>query len=98
MSDSDEGLKILASVESAQRISRRAFMGGSVVAAFSGGILLSACGKSSGGASPAAGESTSAGSPGLESELDFLHWAAYAAPKLFKRSTQEVAPTTSIDT
>ena len=43
MSEPDEGLKILASVESAQRISRRAFMGGSVVAAFSGSILLSAC-------------------------------------------------------
>ena len=49
MSEPDEGLKILASVESAQRISRRAFMGGSVVAAFSGSILLSACSTSSTG-------------------------------------------------
>ena len=40
MTEPDEGLKILASTASAQRISRRAFMGGSAVAAFSGGILL----------------------------------------------------------
>ena len=45
MTEPDEGLKILASAASAQRISRRAFMGGSAVAAFSGGFLLSACSK-----------------------------------------------------
>jgi len=98
MSESDDGLKILASVGAAQRISRRAFMSGSVVAAFSGGILLSACGKNSGGASPAAGGSTSAASPVLEDKLNFLHWAAYDDPKLFKRFTQELGPATSIDT
>ena len=47
MTEPDEGLKILASPSSAQRISRRAFMSGSVVVAFSGGYLLSACSKSS---------------------------------------------------
>src|SRR6266513_2849040 len=98
MSESDDGLKILASVGAAQRISRRAFMSGSVVAAFSGGILLSACGKNSGGASPAARGSTSAASPVLENKLNFLHWAAYDDPKLFKRFTQERGPATSIDT
>ena len=47
MSEPDEGARqILASPEAAQRISRRAFMSGSVVAAFAGGsILLAACSK-----------------------------------------------------
>jgi spermidine/putrescine transport system substrate-binding protein len=99
MSEPDDGLKILASVETAQRISRRAFVSGSVVAAFSGGFLLSACSKSSGGAaSPATGGSSAGASPVLESQLNFLHWAAYDDPKLFKKFTQEFGPATSIDT
>ncbi|TMK21365.1 MAG: spermidine/putrescine ABC transporter substrate-binding protein [Actinobacteria bacterium] len=93
MSDSDEGLKILASVESAQRISRRAFMGGSVVAAFSGSILLSACSTSTGGAA-----SSGAASPTLEDQLEFFHWAQYDDPKLFKKFTNELGPVTHIDT
>jgi len=94
MSEADEGLKILASVESAQRISRRAFMGGSVVAAFSGSILLSACSTSS-----TSGAANSGGaSPTLEDQLEFFHWAQYDDPKLFKKFTNELGPVTHIDT
>lgn len=100
MSEPDEGLKILASPGAAQRMSRRAFMGGSVVAAFSGSILLSACSNSStSGASPTAGGSSAAASPAaLEDQLNFYHWAQYDDPKLFKRFTQELGPVTQIDT
>ena len=82
MSEPDEGLKILASVESAQRISRRAFMGGSVVAAFSGSILLSACSTNS----PVGAANSSGASPTLEDQLEFFHWAQYDDPKLFKNA------------
>ncbi|HEY6652339.1 MAG TPA: spermidine/putrescine ABC transporter substrate-binding protein [Actinomycetota bacterium] len=96
MSEPDEGLRILASPESAQRISRRAFMSGSVVVAVAGGsILLSACSSSS---SAAGAASSGAASPTLEDQLAFLHWAAYDDPKLFKKFTQEFGPATSIDT
>jgi spermidine/putrescine transport system substrate-binding protein len=96
MSEPDEGLRILASPESAQRISRRAFMSGSVVVAVAGGsILLSACNSSS---STAGAASSGAATPTLEDQLAFLHWAAYDDPKLFKKFTQEFGPATSIDT
>ena len=51
----DQFLNILASKATAQRMSRRAFMAGSAVAAFSGGLLLSACSsdEDSGGATGA---------------------------------------------
>src|SRR6266550_7971025 len=96
MSEPDDDLKILASPESAQRISRRAFMSGSMVVAVAGGsILLSACSSSS---STAGAASSGAASPTLEDQLAFLHWAAYDDPKLFKKFTQEFGPATSIDT
>ena len=100
MAEPDDGLKILASTSSAQRISRRAFMGGSVVAVFSGGVLLSACSSdnTAGGASTSAGGSTGNASPVLEDQLNFYHWAQYDDPKLFKRFTQELGPVTQIDT
>ena len=99
MSEPDEGLKILASPAAAERISRRAFMGGMAVSAFSGSILLAACSNNSaGGSSPSAGGSSAAASPSLEDKLNFLHWAAYDDPKLFKKFTQEFGPVTSIDT
>ena len=102
MTQEDEGLKILASASAAQRISRRAFMSGSVVVALAGGsYLLSACSKSSdttGGTSTGAGGSTGTASPVLEDQLNFFHWAQYDDPKLFKRFTEELGPVTSIDT
>jgi spermidine/putrescine transport system substrate-binding protein len=102
MAEPDDGLKILASSSAAKRISRRAFMGGSVVVAFSGGYLLSACsndsGTSGGGASTGSAGSTGSATPVLEDKLNFYHWAAYDDPKLFKRFTEELGPVTSIDT
>jgi spermidine/putrescine transport system substrate-binding protein len=98
MKEPDDGLKVLASVESAKRISRRAFMGGSVVAAFSGGMLLSACSKSTSGAAPTAAGSSGTASPALEDQLNFFNWAAYDDPKLFKRFSKELGPVTQIDT
>ena len=97
MHEPDEGLNILASEATAQRIGRRAFMGGSALAVISGGVLLSACSNSSTTASVAGGASGT-GSPVLEDKLNFLHWAAYDDPKLFKKFTQEFGPVTSIDT
>ncbi|MBA3690764.1 MAG: spermidine/putrescine ABC transporter substrate-binding protein [Actinobacteria bacterium] len=98
MKEPYEGLKILASSSSAKRISRRAFMSGSVVAAFSGGYLLSACSKSSSTVTgTGTGTSTGGAAPVLEDQLNFYHWAAYDDPKLFKRFTQELGPTTQID-
>jgi spermidine/putrescine transport system substrate-binding protein len=44
MTDEFGGLKILASREAAQRITRRHFLAGSAVAVFSGSVLLAACG------------------------------------------------------
>ncbi|MDP9302621.1 MAG: spermidine/putrescine ABC transporter substrate-binding protein [Actinomycetota bacterium] len=99
MAEPDEGLKILASSSSAQRISRRAFMSGSVVAAFSGGFLLSACSKGSSttNAATGAGGSSGATTPVLEDNLNFYHWATYDDPKIFKRFTQELGPATQLD-
>jgi spermidine/putrescine transport system substrate-binding protein len=95
MAEPDEELKILASPETAQRISRRAFMGGSVVMALAGGgIVLSACSKSATTSTPGAG----GGSATLEDQLQFFHWAQYDDPKLFKRFTTELGPVTHIDT
>jgi spermidine/putrescine transport system substrate-binding protein len=101
MTEPDEGLKILASASTAQRISRRAFMGGSIVVAFSGGVLLSACSNDNPttGTSTGTVGSTGTGSPPvLEDQLNFYHWAQYDDPKLFKRFTQELGPATQIDT
>ena len=96
MTEHDEGLKILASQATADRVSRRAFMAGSVVAAFSGGFLLSACGKTS-SSSTGTGTGTSSGAPQLESQLNFYNWAAYDDPKLMKKFTAEFGPATQID-
>src|ERR687887_277454 len=101
MTEPDEGLRILASPATAQRISLRAFLGGSVVAAFSGGILLSACGSdnpTAGGSTGTSGATGSAAPAELEDQLNFFHWAQYDDPKLFKRFTEELGPVTQIDT
>ena len=98
-SRSDEFLKILASPEAAERMTRRAFMTGSVVAAFGGGILLAACGSDNpstvGSPSAATGGGSSPGP--MEDTLNFFHWAEYDDPKLFKRFTDEFGPVTKID-
>jgi spermidine/putrescine transport system substrate-binding protein len=97
MTRSDEVLNILASHATAQRMTRRAFVSGSVVAAFSGGFLLAACGSDD---EPTPGTSASAGggeSPELENALNFYHWAEYDDPALFEKFTSEFGPTTKID-
>ncbi len=97
----EQFLNILASPAAAQRMSRRAFVSGSVVAAFSGGFLLAACGgdeETPGGTSGATSATGSTGAPAeLEDQLNFYHWAEYDDPALFKRFTQEFGPSTKID-
>ena len=94
-----EGLRILASQGTAQRlVSRRGFLGGTAVAVFGGGFLLAACGGDDGG-----GEGTSGGGGGgggggeLEDQLNFYHWAEYDDPALFQKFTDEFGPSTQID-
>jgi spermidine/putrescine transport system substrate-binding protein len=98
MAAPDEDLRILASPESAKRISRRAFLSGSAVAAVSGGFLLAACSKSSPPSASGSGPGSASASVDLGDQLNFFHWAQYDDPKLFKRFTQELGPVTSIDT
>jgi spermidine/putrescine transport system substrate-binding protein len=101
--DDEQFLNILASQATAQRMSRRAFMAGSAVAAFSGGILLSACGSdddNTGGASGATSATGATGATGpaeLEDQLNFYHWAAYDDPALFEKFTTDFGPSTKID-
>lgn len=99
MSDNDQDIKILAPAGAASRVSRRAFMGGSAVAVFSGSVLLAACGNDSGGTGGASTSPTGGGnaSPVLEDQLNFYHWAEYDDPKLFKQFTDEFGPATKID-
>jgi len=94
----DQFLTILASEATAKRMTRRAFVTGSVVAAFSGGFLLSACSSDDGGGTTATTSGGSGGPPPqLEDQLLFYHWAEYDDPKLFKKFTEELGPTTKID-
>jgi spermidine/putrescine transport system substrate-binding protein len=96
----DQFLNILASKATAQRMSRRAFMAGSAVAAFSGGLLLSACTSDddTGGASGATAATGATGTPAeLEDQLNFFHWAEYDDPALFDAFTSEFGPSTKID-
>jgi spermidine/putrescine transport system substrate-binding protein len=100
VAERNEGLKILASEGTARRLSRRSFLAGSAVAVFGSSILLAACGgDDSGGTDTGAHPATGGASGGgeLEGELNFYHWAAYDDPKLFKKFTDELGPTTQID-
>jgi spermidine/putrescine transport system substrate-binding protein len=94
----EQFLNILASPAAAQRMSRRAFVTGSVVAAFSGGFLLAACGSDDEPTPGTTGSTgTTGGTPELEDSLNFYHWAEYDDPKLFKKFTDEFGPSTKID-
>ena len=94
MAEDFEGVKILASRATAQRITRRHFMAGSAVAMFSGSVLLAACGEdpapSGGNGSPAAGGE-------IEDQLNFFHWAEYDDPAVFEDFTAEFGAATKID-
>jgi spermidine/putrescine transport system substrate-binding protein len=93
MTDELEGVKILASRETAQRITRRHFLAGSAVAMFSGSVLLAACGEE---AQPGGNGTTSPGGE-IEDRLNFFHWAAYDDPEVFKDFEKEFGATTKID-
>jgi spermidine/putrescine transport system substrate-binding protein len=96
----EELLNILAPRATAQRMTRRAFVSGSVVAAFSGGFLLAACGSDDEPTTPGTTGTTGTtggGTPELEDQLNFYHWAEYDDPKLFKKFTDEFGPSTKID-
>jgi spermidine/putrescine transport system substrate-binding protein len=94
MAEDFDGVKILASRATAQRITRRHFMAGSAVAVFSGSVLLAACGEdpapSGGNGSPAAGGE-------IEDQLNFFHWAEYDDPAVFKDFTDKFGAATKID-
>ena len=98
MNDDERNIKILAPASTASRVSRRAFLGGSAVAVFSGGVLLAACGnadETGGGTSPTGGGGGA--SPVLEDQLHLYNWAAYDDPKLLKQFTEEFGPATTVD-
>jgi spermidine/putrescine transport system substrate-binding protein len=98
MGNEDHPVRILAPRSTAQRVSRRAFLGGSAVAVFSSSVLLAACGSdstSSSGTSPTG--SSGGASPVLEDQLHFYNWAAYDDPKLMKEFTAEFGPATTVD-
>jgi spermidine/putrescine transport system substrate-binding protein len=94
MADEFEGVKVLASRATVERITRRHFLAGSAVAVFSSGVLLAACGEDTpepgGGGSPTAGGE-------IEDRLNFFHWAEYDDPEVFKDFENEFGATTKID-
>ncbi|MCD6022419.1 MAG: spermidine/putrescine transporter substrate-binding protein [Actinomycetia bacterium] len=94
MADEFEGVKVLASRATVERITRRHFLAGSAVAVFSSGVLLAACGEDTpepgGGGSPTAGGE-------IEDRLNFFHWAEYDDPAVFKDFENEFGATTKID-
>ncbi|HEX5936488.1 MAG TPA: spermidine/putrescine ABC transporter substrate-binding protein [Actinomycetota bacterium] len=95
MTDEMDGVKVLASRATAQRITRRHFLAGSTVAMFSSSVLLAACGddtEPSGG-----GGGGGAGTGEVEDQLNFFHWAEYDDPEVFKDFEQEFGATTKID-
>jgi spermidine/putrescine transport system substrate-binding protein len=95
MADELEGVRVLASRATVERITRRHFLAGSAVAVFSSGVLLAACGDDTpepggGGGSPSAGGE-------VEDRLNFFHWAEYDDPAVFKDFENEFGATTKID-
>jgi spermidine/putrescine transport system substrate-binding protein len=94
MADDFEGVKVLASRATAERITRRHFLAGSAVAMFSSSVLLAACGEDT----PASGGSGSPSAGGeIEDRLNFFHWAEYDDPEVFKDFEKEFGVTTKID-
>ncbi|MDQ4108599.1 MAG: hypothetical protein M3138_07320, partial [Actinomycetota bacterium] len=74
MTDEFEGVRVLASRATAERITRRHFLAGSAVAMFSSSVLLAACGEDE-----PVGQGDGSPSPGgeVEDRLNFFHWAEY---------------------
>jgi spermidine/putrescine transport system substrate-binding protein len=94
MADEFEGVKILASRATAERITRRHFLAGSAVAVFSSSVLLAACGEDT--PTPSGSESPAAGGE-IEDRLNFFHWAEYDDPEVFKDFEKEFGAATKID-
>jgi spermidine/putrescine transport system substrate-binding protein len=94
MADECEGVKVLASRATVERITRRHFLAGSAIAMFSSSVLLAACGDDT--PAPGGDGSPSAGGE-IEDRLNFFHWAEYDDPAVFKDFEQEFGATTKID-
>jgi spermidine/putrescine-binding protein len=94
MADELQGVKVLASRATAERITRRHFLAGSAIAMFSSSVLLAACGEDN--PAPSGGGSPSAGGE-VEDRLNFFHWAEYDDPEVFKDFEKEFGVTTKID-
>ena len=95
MADELEGVRILASRATAERITRRHFLAGSAVAVFSSGVLLAACGEDT--PEPGGGGGTPSAGGEIEDRLNFFHWAEYDDPEVFKDFENEFGATTKID-
>jgi spermidine/putrescine transport system substrate-binding protein len=94
MTDEFEGVRVLASRATAERITRRHFLAGSAIAMFSSSVLLAACGEDT--LDPGGDGSPSAGGE-VEDKLNFFHWAEYDDPEVFKDFEKEFGATTKID-
>jgi spermidine/putrescine transport system substrate-binding protein len=94
MADELQGVRVLASRATAERITRRHFLAGSAVAMFSSSVLLAACGEEN--PAPSGGGSPSAGGE-VEDRLNFFHWAEYDDPEVFKDFEKKFGVTTKID-
>ena len=95
MTEELEGVKVLASRGTAQRITRRHFLAGSAVAMFSSSVLLAACGGGTETGGDTGGGPTAGGE--VEDQLNFFHWAEYDDPEVFKDFEKEFGATTKID-
>ena len=93
----NDSIRILASQEGAERMSRRAFMAGMSVTAAGGSIVLAGCGGGSSGGSPSTSSSGPASAGPVEDQLLVYNWAAYDDPKLWKKFTTEQGPKITID-
>ncbi|HEX6581718.1 MAG TPA: spermidine/putrescine ABC transporter substrate-binding protein [Actinomycetota bacterium] len=95
MADELEGVRILASRATADRITRRHFLAGSAVAVFSSSVLLAACGEDT--PEPGGGGGTPSAGGEIEDRLNFFHWAEYDDPEVFKDFENQFGATTKID-
>lgn len=95
MADEFEGVKVLASRATVERITRRHFLAGSAVAVFSSGVLLAACGDDT--PEPGGGGGTPSAGGEIEDRLNFFHWAEYDDPAVFKDFENEFGAATKID-
>jgi spermidine/putrescine transport system substrate-binding protein len=93
MADEFDGVRVLASRATAERVTRRHFLAGSAVAMFSSSVLLAACGEET----QPGGNGTPSPGGDVEDRLNFFHWAEYDDPAVFKDFENEFGLTTKID-